>query len=74
MQKKREEEKRKMEYDSYRLKAQLYKTVGVLVKYLYSNIAEFVSSWGHKRDSNTYYTLILWYDFAASRWLGYINI
>ncbi|KAK2541322.1 Alms1 [Columba guinea] len=44
VQKKREEEKRKTEYDSYRLKAQLYKTVGVLVKYLYSNIAEFVSS------------------------------
>ncbi|NXK08589.1 ALMS1 protein, partial [Herpetotheres cachinnans] len=37
VQKKREEEKRKMEYRSYRLKAQLYKTVGVLVKYLYWN-------------------------------------
>ncbi|NXH73288.1 ALMS1 protein, partial [Hydrobates tethys] len=37
VQKKREEEKRKMEYNSYRLKAQLYKTVGVLVKYLYWN-------------------------------------
>ncbi|KAK1201796.1 ALMS1 protein, partial [Pygoscelis papua] len=35
VQKKREEEKRKMEYNSYRLKAQLYKTVGVLVKYFY---------------------------------------
>ncbi|NXV14038.1 ALMS1 protein, partial [Cepphus grylle] len=33
VQKKREEEKRKMEYNSYRLKAQLYKTVCVLVKY-----------------------------------------
>ncbi|NWQ98888.1 ALMS1 protein, partial [Burhinus bistriatus] len=37
VQKKREEEKRKIEYNSYRLKAQLYKTVGVLVKYLYWN-------------------------------------
>ncbi|NXG85415.1 ALMS1 protein, partial [Stercorarius parasiticus] len=37
VQKKREEEKRKMEYNSYRLKAQLYKTVYVLVKYLYWN-------------------------------------
>ncbi|NXL52727.1 ALMS1 protein, partial [Podilymbus podiceps] len=37
VQKKREEEKRKMEYNSYRLKAQLYKTVGVLVKCLYWN-------------------------------------
>ncbi|NXT24879.1 ALMS1 protein, partial [Syrrhaptes paradoxus] len=37
VQKKREEEKRKMEYNSYRLKAQLYKTVGVLVKYFYWN-------------------------------------
>ncbi|NXW33886.1 ALMS1 protein, partial [Phaetusa simplex] len=37
VQKKREEEKRKMEYNSYRLKAQLYKTVCVLVKYLYWN-------------------------------------
>ncbi|NXW17712.1 ALMS1 protein, partial [Circaetus pectoralis] len=34
VQKKREEEKRKMEYNSYRLKAQLYKAVGLLVKYL----------------------------------------
>lgn len=40
MQKKREEEKRKMEYNSYRLKAQLYKAVGLLVKYLYCNILE----------------------------------
>ncbi|NXL05767.1 ALMS1 protein, partial [Mesembrinibis cayennensis] len=37
VQKKREEEKRKMEYNSYRLKAQLYKMVGVLIKYLYWN-------------------------------------
>ncbi|NWX50500.1 ALMS1 protein, partial [Steatornis caripensis] len=37
VQKKREEEKRKMEYSSYRLKAQLYKTVSVLVKYLCGN-------------------------------------
>ncbi|NXP52752.1 ALMS1 protein, partial [Heliornis fulica] len=37
VQKKREEEKRKMEYNSYRLKAQLYKTVGVLVRFLYWN-------------------------------------
>ncbi|NXT35403.1 ALMS1 protein, partial [Pelecanoides urinatrix] len=37
VQKKREEEKRKMEYNSYRLKAQLYKTVGVPIKYLYWN-------------------------------------
>ncbi|NXX13917.1 ALMS1 protein, partial [Podargus strigoides] len=34
VQKKREEEKRRMEYNSYRLKAQLYKTVSVLVRYL----------------------------------------
>ncbi|NXN26930.1 ALMS1 protein, partial [Nycticryphes semicollaris] len=37
VQKKREEEKRKMEYNSYRLKAQLYKTVSILIKYLYWN-------------------------------------
>ncbi|NXJ62657.1 ALMS1 protein, partial [Rostratula benghalensis] len=37
VQKKREEEKRKIEYKSYRLKAQLYKTVGILIKYLYWN-------------------------------------
>ncbi|NXG63872.1 ALMS1 protein, partial [Hemiprocne comata] len=35
VQKKREEEKRRMEYNSYRLKAQLYKTVGVLLNHLY---------------------------------------
>ncbi|NXL39705.1 ALMS1 protein, partial [Glaucidium brasilianum] len=37
VQKKREEEKRKMEYNSYRLKAQLYKMVGVLGKYFCGN-------------------------------------
>ncbi|NXE44976.1 ALMS1 protein, partial [Casuarius casuarius] len=34
VQKKREEEKRKSEYNSYRLKAQLYKTASVLANYL----------------------------------------
>ncbi|NWR76641.1 ALMS1 protein, partial [Centropus unirufus] len=37
VQKKREEERRKMEYRSYRLKAQLYKAVGVQANNLYWN-------------------------------------
>jgi len=41
VQKKREEEKRKSEYNSYRLKAQLYKMVGILVRHSYSNMLEY---------------------------------
>lgn len=61
MQKKREEEKRKSEYNSYRLKAQLYKMVGLLVRYSYSNRLEYIYIYMFFGLEVISIVVILWY-------------